>query len=121
MPRKLQSARKNSWDQMAKSPLTFSSSSTCDLSAASHICSIVIASRLPRRFRLPGVRTDRLHAQEHRVCAEIFGIGRAQRHCDPHDLAHRDAPTHGGHVDGCDDCGYLRVVYNSSALGLPSR
>jgi hypothetical protein len=23
----------------------------------------------------------------------------------------------GGHVDGCDDCGYLRVAYNSCLMG----
>jgi hypothetical protein len=23
----------------------------------------------------------------------------------------------GGHVDGCDDCGYLRIAYNSCLMG----
>ena len=36
-------------DQIANSLLTFSSSSTCDFSAVSHICSAVIASRLERK------------------------------------------------------------------------
>jgi Transposase zinc-binding domain len=26
----------------------------------------------------------------------------------------------GGHVDGCDDCGYLRVAYNSCLMGRSS-
>jgi hypothetical protein len=34
---------------MAKSPLTFSSSSTCVFLAVSHICSTVIASRSARK------------------------------------------------------------------------
>jgi hypothetical protein len=42
--------------QIAKLPLTFSSSSTCDFSAVSHICSTVIESRLPRKVS-PALRT----------------------------------------------------------------
>jgi Transposase zinc-binding domain len=26
----------------------------------------------------------------------------------------------GGHIDGCDDCGYLRVAYNSCLMGRSS-
>src|ERR1700722_7377504 len=42
--------------QIAKSPPTFSSSSTCNFSAVSHICSTVIESRSARKVS-PALRT----------------------------------------------------------------
>jgi hypothetical protein len=79
---------------MAKSPLTFSSSSTWVFSAVSHICSTVIASRLERKVSpAPPYGWIDHPLEQHRVRAQIFWIRRAQRHPGAHDLADRDAPA----------------------------
>ena len=78
---------------MANSPLTFSSSSTCDFSAVSHICSTVIELKIAEKgFARPTYGWIDHPLEQHRVCVEIFRIGGAQRHRDAHDLAHSDAP-----------------------------
>ena len=65
---------------MAKSPLTFSASSTCVFSAVSHICSTVIASRLAvKGFARPAHGRIDYALKEHRVSVEIVRIGGAQR------------------------------------------
>jgi hypothetical protein len=74
--------------QMANS---FSLSSTYDFSAVSHICSIVIESRLERKIS-PVSRTAGHSLEQHRACAETFRIGGAERHRHAHDLAHADPP-----------------------------
>ena len=54
--------------QMAKSLLTFSSSSTCVFSAVSHICSTVIASRLAEKgFARPAYGRINHPLKQHRV------------------------------------------------------
>ena len=83
---------------MAKSPATFSSSSTCAFSAVSHICSIVIDRDWRESFA--GSAHGRIDdpLKQHRVCVEISGSAMlsdiAVRTISPTVMRRRSAPAH---------------------------